>query len=210
MKWIDVFGPPGVGKSTIVDSFFHPHSIPWQSYGTMPEKWTPFVLEVNRLLETVKDHETFQLCVGMVNRSLKKMAAVHGRADNNIYIQTGLAQRGLGFGWRLEWLKKDVEQIRKYYELMPVSVGVVSLIAPREIIIKRNHSIDRERQGENRAHMVAPMERTREIALEVIKERGVPLLEVDTQRDPQELRKQVIEFRDAHHRPERPVFTQSA
>ncbi len=204
MKWIDVFGPPGVGKSTIADAFFHPHAIPWQPFRTLPEEWTPLLLEVNRLLETVKEHETFQNCLGMVNRSIKKMAAVHARADNRIYIQTGFAQRGLGFGWRLDVLQKDVEQIRKYYELMPVSVGVVSLIAPREIIIKRNHA--RERQGENRAHMVEPMERTREIALEVIKERGVPLLELDTRRDPQELRKQVIEFRDAHHRPERPVL----
>ncbi len=199
MQWIDTFGFPAVGKSTIVDTICHPHSVPWQSVklypwgagdGQTPEAWTPFFHEVNRLLEEVKDHPSFGACLGMVNRSLKKMAAVHAKDDERVYIQTGFAQRGLGFGWRLD----DPEQIRRYYELMPTSLGVVSLWAPPELVEERNRQ--RERQGENRAHMVKPMIRPREIALEVLKKRAVPLLELDTRRDPAELRKQVLEFRD--------------
>lgn len=190
MEWLDVFGPPAVGKSTVCDVFWHPHAIPWQSVREMPEEWTPFFHEVNRLLKEVKDHDSFQACLGMVNRSLKKMAAVHAKDDDRVYIQTGFAQRGLGFGWRLS----DPEQVRKYYELMPVSLGVVSLWAPPELIEERNRG--RASQGEDRAHMVQPMVRPREIALEVLKKRGVPLLELDTRRDPDELRKQVLEFRD--------------
>lgn len=190
MEWLDVFGPPAVGKSTVCDAFWHPHAIPWQSVKKVPTEWTPYFHEVNRLLEEVKDHPSFRACLGMVNRSLKKMAAVHAKDDERVYIQTGFAQRGLGFGWRLD----DPEQIRRYYELMPTSLGVVSLWAPPELVEERNRG--RERQGENRAHMVQPMIRPREIALEVLKKRAIPLLELDTRRDPSELRDQVLEFRD--------------
>ena len=190
MQWLDVFGAPAVGKSTIADHFFHPQFIPWQSYKVMPEEWNEFSHEVDWLLEEVKDHPSFDACLGMVNRNAKKMAAVYERDDERVYIQTAFAQRGLGFGWRLD----DPEQIRRYYELMPTSLGVVSLWAPPELIEERNRG--REKQGENRAHMVQPMIRPREIALEVLKQRAVPILELDTRRDPAELRKQVREFRD--------------
>jgi len=77
---------------------------------------------------------------------------------------------------------------------MPVSLGVVSLWAPTRLVEERNR--DREAKGENRDYMVPLMERPREIALEVLKQRGVPLLELDTRRSPEDLRKQVLGFRD--------------
>lgn len=190
MLWIDLFGPPGVGKSTIADFLWHPHAIPWQTTNTFPEEWAPFLKECQSLLKKVEGHFSYQNCQGMVHRSLRKMAAVHYKNDERAYIQTGFAQRGLGFGWRLS----DPEQVRKYYELMPVSLGVVSLWAPTKLVEERNRG--REAQGENRDYMVPLMERPREIALEVLKQRGVPLLELDTRRPPEDLRKQVLGFRD--------------
>ena len=190
MRWLDVFGPPGVGKSTICDHFWHPHAIAWQSAPPYPEEWKEFLDECGSLLGKVREHPTFSACQGMVKRSLNKMSAVQARNDDSIYIQTGFAQRGLGFGWRL----KNQEEIRTYYELMPVSLGVVSLWAPTGLVEERNRG--REAQGENREHMVSLMERPREIALEVLRKRGVPLVELDTRIPPRELRKRVLDFRD--------------
>lgn len=188
MRFIDVFGPPGVGKSTVCDHFFHPHAITWQWVKEFPAEWQTFLDECEKLMEAVKDHPTAHLCRGMVDRSLRKMAAVHAKNDPRVYIQTGFAQRGLGFGWRLE----KPEAIRRFYELMPISVGVVSLWAPPELVMERNRG--REAQNENRAHMVMPMARPREIALEVLRQRGVPVLELDTRQPATELRKQVLDF----------------
>jgi hypothetical protein len=120
MMWLDVFGPPGVGKSTVCDHFWHPHAIPWQTVQTFPEEWGDFLTECTLLLKKVEGHFSYQNCLGMVNRSLRKMAAVDAKNDDRTYIQTGFAQRGLGFGWRLD----NPEEIRRYYELMPTSLGV--------------------------------------------------------------------------------------
>jgi hypothetical protein len=99
------------------------------------------------------------------------MATVARMNDDRVYIQTGLAQRGLGLGWRL----KDQERIAEYFELMPVSLGVVLLSADVETIQRRN--VER---GKDRSFMVPLMERPREIAAEVLRTRGVPLMELDT------------------------------
>ena len=189
MRWIDVFGPPGVGKSTLCDHLWAPHAIEWQSVTGFPGEWDEFIDYTGWLMDRVKDHPSFNLVLGMVNRSFKKMAAVHRRMDDAIYVQTGFAQRGLGFGWRL----KDPEDIRRYYELMPVSLGVVSLYTDEGVIIDRNKA----RTWENRAHMVPLMARPREIAVEVMKERGVPLLEIDTRQPIANSRKQLTDFRDS-------------
>ncbi len=99
------------------------------------------------------------------------MNAVHRLQDDRTYMQTGFAQRGLGLGWRLG----DPERVAAYYEVMPVSLGVVILTAPVDIVQRRN--VER---GKDRSHMVPPMQRPLEIAAEVLQGRGVPMLLVDT------------------------------
>ena len=99
------------------------------------------------------------------------MATVERIDSNKVYIQTGLAQRGLGLGWRL----KDQSRIAEYYELMPVSGGAIMLTADVATIQKRN--VDR---GKNRSHMVPLMMRPMRIAAKVLEARGVPFVELDT------------------------------
>lgn len=204
MHWIDVFGPPGVGKSTVCDHLWHPHAIPWQTCKLFPEEWVPFLEECQRLMKAVESHPSFANCHGMVNRSIRKMSMVAQKDDPRVYIQTGFAQRGLGFGWRLE----NQEDIRRFYEIMPTDIGVVSLWAPPRIVMERNRG--REAQNENREHMVPLMERPREIALEVLKARGVKVLELDTRRPDPDLRKEVLDFRDAHCPASRPAQSTAA
>ena len=170
MRSIDVFGPPGVGKSTLVDDLWPPRCIEPDGE-TFPKDWAAFLACVSRLLELIKDHESHRKCVSMINRSFRKMRTVGNIDSPKIYIQTGLAQRGLGIGWRL----KDQERIAEYFELMPVSLGVIMLTADVETIKRRN--VER---GKDRSYMVPLMVRPMQIAADVLQARGVPFLKLDT------------------------------
>lgn len=184
MKWLEVSGAPGVGKSTIVDAWWRPDAIKWDGKG-FPEEWREFLALSDRLLQKCSHHPTFHLCEGMTQRSFRKMATVYRMQDDRVYIQTGFTQRGLGFGYRL----KDVEEVREYFRLMPVSIGVAMLFADRETVEKRN----RER-GKDRAFMLQGLERPQEIALEVFEERGIPVIELDTRLPVQENRAALLQF----------------
>jgi hypothetical protein len=184
MQWVDLFGPPGVGKSTLVDDLWPPRCIEYDGKG-YPGEWQPFTECVAHLLSRVEHHTSYGACVSMISRSFRKMATVSRMQDDRIYIQTGLAQRGLGIGWRL----KDQERIAEYYELMPVSLGVIMLTADVETIQRRN--VER---GKDRSHMVPLMVRPMAIAADVLRSRGVPFLELDTRNPVAENVEQLIAF----------------
>lgn len=133
--------------------------------------WKDFLNCVERLKKAVRDHRSYRTCESMINRSFRKMATVERMKSEQVYIQTGFAQRGLGLGWRL----RDQERIAEYFELMPVSRGVIMLTADVATIQRRN--VDR---GKNRSHMVPHMVRPMQIAAETLKARSVPFLELDT------------------------------
>lgn len=170
MQSVDIFGPPGVGKSTLVDDLWPPRCIEYDG-GGYPVHWKDFLNCVERLKEAVRDHPSYGACTSMINRSFRKMATVERIDSGKIYIQTGLAQRGLGLGWRL----KDQERIAEYFELMPVSLGVVMLWADVATLQRRN--VDR---GKDRSHMVPLMVRPMRIAKEVLEARGVRFMALDT------------------------------
>ncbi len=202
MNWVDVCGFPGVGKSTLCDPLWKPHDIPIDMDRLPPMNWLPFLNEIQRLLELVQPHPSFVAAVRMNRRSVRKIATVArikylvpdqkiGIDENGIgyadiksgpYIQTALVQRGLGFGWRLYQLDM-VEEVRGYFEKMPVSIGVPFLLAHKDIVMSRNRARIEiaETAHENRDFMVALMEPAIEIAKEVMRERGVPVVEIDTE-----------------------------
>lgn len=170
MRWIDVCGPPGVGKSTLCDPIWGPRAIEYRGE-VPPKEWQEFLGCVARLMKKIEHHPTYDACASMVARSVRKLAAVAASNDKRTYVQTGFAQRGLGIGWRLP----DVEEIAEFYRLMPVSKGVAILSADTETICRRN--VERQK---DRSHMVPGMVRPAQIAVEILKARGVPLLELDT------------------------------
>lgn len=184
MKWLDVAGAPGSGKSTLCDDLWPPRCIP-PTNRPYPPAWNPFLACVNRLLAKVSKHPTYRACESMTTRSLRKMTSVHYLSRPEVYIQTGFAQRGLGIGWRLP----HPTDIAEFYQLMPISRGVALLSAPVETICHRNVA-----RGKNRSYMVPQMERPREIAVEVLRARGVPLLLLDTRLPPDENRQQLLDF----------------
>jgi hypothetical protein len=209
LQWLDVAGPPGAGKSTICDPLWHHKAIDWDGK-LPPSSWRPFLDEMTTLFGLIRGHWSFVPAVRMNNRSVRKMATVarklpayeamsDGSARTQRYIQTGLVQRGLGFGWRLNQMGADVNLIRRFFWLMPVSIGVAFLEADDATIIARNNArkLVAATAHEDRAFMVPLMREPIRIAKEVLRERGVPILEVDVQsQTPDEARRHLLAFAD--------------
>jgi hypothetical protein len=170
LQWLEVAGAPGSGKSTICDPLWGPRAVEWDGK-SHPVEWAPFLSCVERLLGMIRHHPSYRTCESMVERSLRKMATVSRMPGAAVYMQTGFAQRALGIGWRLG---RKVEAIADYYQTMPVSLGVAFLTAPIDEVQARNVA-----RGKDRSWMVPLVERPRHIGLQVLRARGVPVLEID-------------------------------
>ena len=210
MNWVDVCGSPGIGKSTLCNPLFGPHDIPIEDK-LPPKDWQLFLDEITRLLTLIRKHPSIVPAIRMNRRSVRKMATVarlgraypfdgppHDNAGHTCYIQTGLVQRGLGFGWRMAQMEIDPDELRPYFELMPVSIGVAVLYADEKTAMERNNARKDvpETAHEDRAFMVPLMEKPKELAIEVFRKRGVPVIEIDTRRSIEDARADLVAFAD--------------
>ena len=175
MEWVDVFGVPGAGKSSILDDIWPPNCI--EGNAPFPVEWSNFIVVVAELLGEVKDHPSYSACESMVARSMKKLANVAASTADRVYIQTGFAQRGLGFGWRLD----DPSKVKKYYETMPISIGVILLECDEEVAIERNIQRGLEDPKKDRSDLVPLMQESLEVAKTALRHRGAPFLVLNTE-----------------------------
>jgi len=182
MKFVDVAGCPGCGKSTLCYPLWADKSVGWDGL-PLPGEWQPFIAEIVKLFKLVRDHESFTAVVRMNDRTAKKMATVFRMESELVFIQTGWLQRILGFGWRLHQMGRDINLIRPALWEMPVSVGVAFLEADLETLLQRNR--DREKvpatAHENRSFQVPHMLACMPLTKAVLRERGVPIIEIDVQ-----------------------------
>ena len=198
MKWLDVAGPPGCGKSTLCYPVWGDKSVIWDGLPP-PAQWGPFLDEIASLFGLVQDHPSFQAVLRMNDRSAKKMATVARMQRADVFVQTGFCQRILGFGWRLHDLGRDINLIRPALWRMPASVGVAFLDAPLEVITERN--LAREKVAatahENRSHQVPHMLACIPLVKEVMHARGVSVVEIDVAgQSIDEARAQLLAFAD--------------
>lgn len=198
MNWVDVCGPPGVGKSTLCDPLWGHREVGWDGK-LPPQDWQPFIDEISRLFLLIRTHWSFGPAIRMNNRSLRKMATVARipeQPGRGPYVQTGLVQRGLGFGWRLNQMGADVNEIRPYFRLMPVSIGVVLLMADMAVIEERNRKrLDNPATAhENRAFMVPLMMEPIRVACEELADRGIPFTAIRTDQSQDDARRRLADF----------------
>lgn len=198
MRWLDVAGPPGAGKSTLAYPVWGDKSVTWDGQ-LPPAYWRPFLDEITCLMLIVKAHPSFEAVLRMNDRSAKKMATVERMNDEATFVQTGWMQRILGLGWRLQDMKRDVNLIRRALWLMPVSVGVAFLEADDATIIARNvaRRDDPRTAHEDRSFQVPLMRPAIAIAKEVLRDRGIPVLHLDVQHQPiDRARYELLDFAD--------------
>lgn len=171
MLWLDVAGAPASGKSTLCDAAW-PRKIANDDLRP-PESWDAFIRVARWLVSRIEDPASAAECSRILDRYLQKIATVSRMAGASVYVNTGLAQAGLEIAWRLG----RVEPCADFFRLMPTSTGVAFLWADEATLTQRNRARRRDR-----SHMVAGMERGRVLAEAVLRERGVPVLSLDTRR----------------------------
>jgi hypothetical protein len=196
LRWVDVAGCPGSGKSTICYPIWGDKSVTWDGKRP-PPYWKPFLEEIQNLCHLVQDHPSIEAVLRMNDRSIKKMATVERMDDGRTFVQAGLVQRILGFGWRLHEMRRDINLIRTALWRMPVSVGVAFLDADLETLLERNRAREKDPRTahENRSHQVPHMLACIPLVKEVLRARGVPVVEIDVQHQSVEsARAQLLNF----------------
>lgn len=166
MRWIDVAGAPGVGKSAILDDLC-PRKVALDGL-PLPKEWLPLIEYTNEIAASVIAPGEFR---DLAAATFQKIATVSRLPDVGVYVQTGLAQVGLEIGWRIE----SADAVAGYYQRMPVSLGVVFLFADVATVQERNRLRQR-----NFAERVPAMDCARKIGQRVLMSRGVPVLARDT------------------------------
>lgn len=210
MNWLDVAGPPGSGKSTICYSLWGDREVTTDNL-PLPVEWHEFIDEIGRLLDFIASKppafipelgghlNLFTPAVRMCTRSLHKMAAVYRmpETDRGPFIQAGFIQRGLGFGWRMVALGEDVDRIRPFFRLMPVSLGAVFLEVSVETAIARNKArrLVPETAHEDRSYQVPRYQEPIRVAKDELRKRGVPTMMLDVENSsPEESRAVLVDF----------------
>lgn len=199
MRWIDVAGLPGSGKSAICNpiwpaKIYKTGTLAKMQPGTdefYPSEWSEFLTHVDGLISKMSIRLDAIITRRLTDQAFSKMALVSKIKNSKIFMQTAFVQRILGIGYRLF----DPEGIAEYLRLMPVSLGVALLDADDETLRWRNINRCNGNCGKNFSFMITPqMREVMDIIRRGVRERGVPLLELDTTRPADENIRNLLAF----------------
>ena len=173
----EVFGAPGVGKSALCNETWSP-SVPWDRR-PHPREWATFLQCAARLERGIRDARSTRDWRRMFDKAARKLATLSRMPGGGVYAGAILVMRGLDLYRRIP----NGADVADYFHAMPMPAGAISLYADAETIRARN--LERAIRKPNRQLSgIAPyFEAPRLMAVEILKRRGVPVLELDT-RDP--------------------------
>jgi hypothetical protein len=178
MKWVDVMGVSGVGKTTLCTPWCNPNDYS-QEPTAIPRAWEEFVDCCQRLCARVKRDGPGGGRSGTWRRTqnaIWRQARIAVRQSDETYMNVGIAHRGLSIAWRLP----EIDEIAEFYRLMPVSIGVASLYADDAVVVARNLQRGKTIANKQRSDLALKMESGRPACVAAIKARGIPLIEIDT------------------------------
>ena len=188
MRWLDVMGPTGVGKTTICNCLSVPEDIEWDGEPP-PTEWKEFLRVSHDLHKKIVRGGT-RGCIERMENAVNRIATVFRKPGDGCYINIGLAHRGLSLGWRLP----KIEDVAEFFGMMPISEGVASLFCDLETLQQRNIQRGKTKPNKQRWELAQRMESVREFAVSVLKDRGVRVIEIDTTEAIEANEQRLIEF----------------
>ena len=207
MQWVELLGPHGIGKSTLVkrvrkrpgmtrfrikNDVVTPLIEGWDLNRPTTWKqlahWRPFLEVVESLYRKSKDDarpdtkRRRNLC-----RTALRMSMVQAAPGNEVTPRDILGAEGM----RLSFVLKDPDEIRRYFQTMPLSIGVIMLEASFDEIVKRNSS--RAPARPDFGALTKQGMRACAIAAEEFAKRR-PVLRLDTMRPIEESLESILKF----------------
>src|SRR5262245_39118872 len=125
----------------------------------------------------------------MFDKAARKMATL-SRMPGGVYAGVGLAMRGLDLFWR----GPRRGHVAGYFLLMPLPGGAVSLFADQETIRARNVERGRTKPSRELSRLAHLNDGPRAFVVDVLRSRGVPVLELDTRNPVAENRERISAF----------------
>lgn len=187
MRVVEVFGAPGVGKSTLCNATWSP-SVPSDGKAH-PADWQPFLDCAERLARAIGHQRRGEHWRQMFEKALRKVATLQ-RMPGGVYAGVGLVMRGIDLGWRVP----EGTDLAEFFRLVPAPAAAISLYADVETIRQRNRERGRTMPSRELSAVAATYEAPRRLAVAILRARGVPVLELDTRNPADDNRSRIAAF----------------
>ena len=208
MRWVEIMGPHGIGKTTLVKRirkrpgmarlriknevvapFIEGKNFNRPTTWGFANDWRPFLEVVESLYRESTGGSNppdlkrrRNLC-----RSIFRMSMVQKAAGVEITPRDIIGSEGM----RLSFVLRDPSRIASYFQTMPVSVGVIMLEADLDTIVRRNR--ERSHKVEDFGEFAKQGVRACTIAAEVLAQR-TRLLRIDATRPVDEITDAIYAF----------------